>query len=89
MKVICLEEDAFFKLVELTVERLSAINKLPLDKWIDEDEAMSLLRIKSKTTLQKLRDEMLINFSQPSKKIILYDRLSIQKYIEVNSKSKQ
>ena len=43
---------------------------------------MRELRIKSTTTLQKLRDEGKIRFSQPQKKIILYDRNSIVEYIE-------
>lgn len=43
------------------------------DKWISREEAMQKLRITSKTTLQKLRDEGKIRFSQPEKKIILYD----------------
>ena len=51
-------------------------------KWIDGEEAMLLLNIKSTTTLQKLRDEGKIRFSQPQKKIILYDRDSISEYIE-------
>ena len=51
-------------------------------KWIDGEEAMLLLNIKSTTTLQKLRDEGKIRFSQPQKKIILYDRDSITEYIE-------
>jgi len=43
---------------------------------------MRELRIKSTTTLQKLRNEGKIRFSQPQKKIILYDRGSINEYIE-------
>ncbi|RYZ84994.1 MAG: DNA-binding protein, partial [Proteobacteria bacterium] len=45
-----------------------------------------LLKIKSKTTLQKLRDEGKIRFSQPQKKLILYDRDSINTYLEQNAK---
>ncbi len=44
-----------------------------------------MLRITSKTTLQKLRDEGKIRFSQPEKKIILYDVLSINKYLDNNT----
>lgn len=47
---------------------------------------MRLLNIKSKTTLQKLRDEGRIRYTQPEKKIILYDRDSIDAYLENNSK---
>ena len=47
---------------------------------------MLKLRIKSKTTLQKLRDEGLIKFSLPNKKIILYSTDSINEYLEKHSK---
>ena len=43
---------------------------------------MKKLRIKSKATLQKMRDEGVIKFSQPEKKIILYDADSINDYLE-------
>lgn len=56
------------------------------DKWVRSVEAMELLGIKSKTTLQKLRDEGKIRFSQPYKKVILYDRESILKFLNANSK---
>lgn len=86
MQVICLEEAAFFQLVEQVVARLKEKQKQEND-WIGDVEAMSLLNIKSKTTLQKLRDEGRIRFSQPQKKIILYDRLSILKYLEQHSRN--
>lgn len=54
--------------------------------WVDDEEAMRLLNIKSKTTLQKLRDEGKIRYSQPQKKIILYDRRSIEAYLERHAK---
>ena len=86
MKVICLEEEAFFALVEEVVERIKSTQNIPQEKWIDGTEAMNLLKIKSKTTLQKLRDEGEIRFSQPQKKIILYDRDSLHEYLERNAK---
>lgn len=86
MEVICLEDSAFFALVEQVVERLKASHDVKKDKWISDEEAMDLLNIKSKTTLQKFRDEGKIRFSQPEKKIILYDRDSINVYLEKNAK---
>ena len=47
---------------------------------------MKLLHVSSKTTLQKYRDEGYIRFSQPSKKLILYDRESIMEFINSNAK---
>jgi hypothetical protein len=86
MQVICLEEKAFYELVEQVVERLKEKNNVTRDKWVSNEEAMRLLNIKSKTTLQKLRDEGKIRYSQPEKKIILYDTDSINAYLENNSK---
>ena len=86
MEVICLESQAFYTLVEEVVQRLKSNEAIPQNKWIDGQEAMDLLKIKSKTTLQKLRDEGLIRFSQPQKKIIVYDRDSIMSYLEQNAR---
>jgi len=43
-----------------------------------------LLRIKSDTTLQKLRDEVHIRFSHPEKKHIVYNKDSINDYLEAH-----
>lgn len=86
MEVICLENEAFYALVEEVVQRLKEKNGVIIDKWISAEEAMEKLRIKSKTTLQKLRDEGKLRFSQPEKKIILYDTDSINEYLEKHAK---
>lgn len=82
MEVICLEDAAFYALIEEVVARLKEKSGNSEDKWISDEEAMRLLNIKSKTTLQKLRDEGKVRFTQPQKKIILYDRKSIDLYLE-------
>lgn len=82
MEVICLEEKAFYALVEQVVDRLKQSTDQNEDKWLSDDQAMRLLNVKSKTTLQKLRDEGKIRFTQPQKKIILYDRDSIYMYLD-------
>lgn len=84
MQVICLEEDAFYALVEQVVARIKKDQNKEKVRWISDEEAMQLLKIKSKTTLQKLRDEGKIRFTQPQPRIILYDTESIGKYLENN-----
>ncbi|MCF2491117.1 helix-turn-helix domain-containing protein [Dyadobacter sp. CY347] len=86
MQVICLEEAAFYTLVEQVVDRLKEGHSQRIEKWITDEQAMQLMNIKSKTTLQKLRDEGKIRFSQPQKKIILYDRDSIEAYLNNNAR---
>lgn len=80
--MICLEENAFFALIEKVLARLDETNPPVASNWISPEEAMSLLRIKSKTTLQKLRDEGKIRASQPGKRIVLYERKSILDYLD-------
>jgi hypothetical protein len=87
MEVICLQDEAFYTLVERVVERMKEKQSKTIDKWLSGDEAMKILRITSKTTLQKLRDEGKIRFSQPEKKIILYDMDSINEYLNKNARS--
>ncbi|MEQ8470045.1 MAG: helix-turn-helix domain-containing protein [Marinoscillum sp.] len=81
MDVIVIESDAFYALLEQAVQKLGN-DKERVDKWIDGSEAMEILRIKSLTTLQKLRDEGEIEFSKINAKTILYNRFSIEEFIE-------
>ena len=67
MEVICLQDEAFYELIEKVVDRVKEKQNTRGDKWISGDEAMQKLRITSKTTLQKLRDEGRIRFSQPER----------------------
>ncbi|MBK6545762.1 MAG: helix-turn-helix domain-containing protein [Saprospiraceae bacterium] len=85
MEVICLEDEAFYKLFDMVVSRIKEKEGKKEDKWISPEEAMAKLRIKSKTTLQKLRDEGEIRFSHPEKRIILYDTDSINEYLDKHS----
>lgn len=87
MEVICLEDAALYTLIEKVLVRLQEKQATTQVKWVNMDEAMHLLNIKSKTTLQKLRDEGRIRYSQPQKKVILYDRDSILAYLERNARN--
>lgn len=82
-----IDNDAFDELViRLVSEVKRQLNAQPHRKWLSPEEAMDILRIKSKTTLQKLRDEGRIRFSQPEARVILYDRDSIDAYLEKHAK---
>lgn len=87
MEVICLQDAAFYALVEEVYARLKKENSIIEDKWVSDEEAMRLLNIKSKTTLQNLRDEGKIRYSQPQKKLISYDRDSINDYLEKHARN--
>ncbi len=83
MDVIVIETEAFYRLVEEVIDRVQPRQK---EKWILEEEALAMLGIRSKTTLWEMRTGGKIRYSQPSKKIILYDRESVENYIEKNAK---
>jgi len=87
IEVICLEEPAFFELIERVVKRLESQHQDDTDKWISPEVAMQKLNITSKATLQKLRDEGKIRYSQRGKKLILYDKNSISNYLDQNAKN--
>ena len=86
MNVITIEETAFYTLLEQVISKVGGITGKVQDKWISGEEAMNMLRITSKTTLQKYRDKGKIRYSQPEKKHILYDRNSIETFLDKNSK---
>ncbi|GGH07483.1 helix-turn-helix domain-containing protein [Mucilaginibacter phyllosphaerae] len=85
-KFICLEEPAFFHLVENLYKRLKSTEAVEV-KWITGEQAMILLGVKSKTTLQSYRDEGKIRYTQPTPKVILYDRESILAFLEINARN--
>ncbi|MEM9389284.1 MAG: helix-turn-helix domain-containing protein [Bacteroidota bacterium] len=87
MEVICLQEEAFFALFDKVVEHIEQKqDKTTSFKWIDGEEAMEKLNISSKTTLQKLRDQGKIRYTQPQPRVILYDINSLEEYLELHAR---
>ena len=78
INIICLESEALKSLVK----QLSTELHNDSYPWIDEKEAMQLLRITSKTTFQKYRDKHSIDHRKITSKHILYRRQSILNFIE-------
>ena len=79
---ICLENPLLKKLVKALAEELGTGQSEETD-WITTEEAMAILRINSKTTLKKYRDQNEIKYSAPiGSKHILYSRSSILAFIE-------
>lgn len=84
-RLYVLSEGDLFALVDQVVDKLK-LKYGEEDTWIDEETAMKKLTVKAKSTMQELRDNREIRFSQPRKKIILYDRHSIEEYLERHAK---
>lgn len=80
MEVITIESEALFKLIKEVVKRIKIEHQITENRWISGKAAMEKLGIKSKTSLQRLRDEGKIRYSQ-ERKVILYDVESINQYL--------
>ncbi|MET0392451.1 MAG: DNA-binding protein [Chitinophagaceae bacterium] len=74
MEVICLQKEAFYSLVDKVIAYVKE-QTARQDKWLNTQQAMAMLHIKSKSTLQKLRDESSIRFAQPKRKWIVMTRI--------------
>jgi hypothetical protein len=82
MNIICLESKAFKALISEVTKQIKEEQHIAESPWINEQEAMRLLRISSKTTFKKYKDEGDIIVSTPSNKHLLYHRDSILEFIE-------
>jgi len=83
LDVICLETEAYYNLIQEVIDIVKDQEQQE-ELWVDSVKAMSILKISSKTTLQKYRDENRIRFSQLSRKVILYYRPSLLELLENN-----
>lgn len=84
-EIIVFEKESFNKLIdELTIRIIKNVERNYKEKvWIDEKQAKTLLGINGRSTLQKLRDSLKIEFSQFGR-IIRYHRPSILNFLERN-----
>ena len=86
MEVICLEDKAFYALLDEVVARIKDQSPTThLDKWVSGEVAMRMLGITSKTTLADYRNKGKICYGQPRRKTILYDKQSIEEFLDNNA----
>lgn len=45
MEVICLQDEAFYAMIERVIDRIKEKTSVKSDKWISGEEAMRILRI--------------------------------------------
>jgi hypothetical protein len=86
-KVIRIETEALEQLACRLVEIVQEKYAIPNEQWISEKEAMSIIGISSKTTIGKLRAEGKIAYSQPYKRVIVYDKKSIYQFLSKHIKN--
>jgi rRNA-processing protein FCF1 len=82
MKVILIDEDAFFELFERVLDHVETkLEHQEQNNWLTPSQAMKKLNITSKTTLQRYRDEGKVRYTKIGRKNILYDPKSIDDFL--------
>ncbi len=81
MKVICIEEPAFFNLFDRVVEHFKLKSGNSEEKRLSTEDAMKKLCLISKAAHKSYRDNGDIRFTQPRKKVLLYDAKSIHDFL--------
>lgn len=85
--LIMISEENLLELIEKVIVQMEKLHgKEHKEVWIDTNDTKRLLGLKSDTSLFNLRSKGLIEYSQPSRKLILYKRDSILDYLEKHSR---
>ena len=75
-----------YKVLKRQIQQWSPTPSIEMNEsnsiWIDDVRDMKLLGIRSNTTLQPYRDSGKIRFTQPGRKVILYDSQSIMNFLD-------
>lgn len=88
-EIICINTRAYYALLDQVLEHIQEKFRLPKEPdWVDTETALQILNIRSRTTLQNLRDAGKVAFSQTTRKNILYRRQSLFEYIESATQNK-
>ena len=83
MPKTCLEEVLVIKTFNLLIDsEIPEYRGREKTVWVKKEVAMEMLGITSQTSLQKLRNEGAIEYTTVLPKNILYDRNSINDYLE-------
>ena len=77
-EIICLKSNVYYALLDEILEHISTKFSIPQKQWLLTNEAMLLLGISSKTTLQQLRDTGKIRYSQPQQGVFTLDNNETQ-----------
>lgn len=89
MSKTCIEETTVIRLFNYMIDQeIPEYQGKEKTVWIKKGEAMDMLGITSQTSLQKLRNEGAIEYTTVLPKNILYDKDSINEYLESQRQKK-
>jgi hypothetical protein len=78
---IIIDSEAYYKLLQETIEYVKHHTKPQESYWMTPEQVKALLNIGT-STLQKLRNNGQIVYTQISKKTIHYERKSVMEYLQ-------
>lgn len=84
--IIALSKEDLKELIQELVTQIREQKPNATFRWIDAEEAQKRLGIK-RTALYELRAKGAITYSQPNRKVILYDSESIDQYLLLHRKN--
>lgn len=85
-KLIMISESNLLSLVQQVFQYILELKGNSNRKvWLTQKEAEKMLDLKS-SAMANLRNKGLVEYSQPSRKVILYKRESLEDYLEKHSK---
>lgn len=80
-----LQLEVLADLIILRLEKRLLANE---ERWISIQDVMKILHIKSKTTIIDMTSRGLLRYTRINAKTLLYDRDSVNEYIEKNVKGR-
>lgn len=83
-RTFIITEENLYELAELIVDKIKPSTTNPEEQFITKDELKQILNLKSNTSIQRIRDEHLIEFTQIGKRKYLYRLSSVLKYLNNN-----
>jgi predicted DNA-binding transcriptional regulator AlpA len=81
-----IRHDQLETLAEMIAARINSAQIKIEDKWIGLDEVMRMTGIRSRSTIQDMRNRGEIRFSKLNSKNIIYDRASVNEFIDKHIK---
>ncbi|MBS1595809.1 MAG: helix-turn-helix domain-containing protein [Bacteroidetes bacterium] len=75
-------------LADMIIRRLEKRLLANEERWISIEDVMKILHIKSKTTIIDMTSRGLLRYTRINAKTLLYDRDSVNEYIEKNVKGR-
>lgn len=86
IRVITISEDELYQIIETIIERLQPQGSMELPKWLSPEKTLEYLNC-GKTTLQALRNSGTVKYTQYRRSKILYEKKSLDSYLETHAKN--